>query len=116
TPSHKTLAFFVAAGATIWLLGRYRGRLTAFEQLALLLMLVGGLDAIRSIIWFALTGIVVLPRLLDGVLERLDFVQLSRYRAIGAATAMVVIAGTLVFGATRPSSWYERTWPGEDAR
>jgi hypothetical protein len=116
TPSHKTVLFFVLAAVTIWLLGRFHDRLTRFEQLALVLTLVGGVTAIRSIIWFALAALVLLPLLLDGALERLSFERLERAARPAVPALLVAVAATAAYGATRPTSWYEQAWPTKGAR
>jgi hypothetical protein len=110
TPSHKTLLFFLLAAVTIWLLGRYRDRLTGFEQLALVFTLVGGVTAIRSIIWFGLAALVLLPLLVDPLLERVPRPRFARVGAL-ALSVLILAGGTAAFGATRPDAWYMRAWP-----
>jgi hypothetical protein len=111
TPSHKTALFFVLAAVTIFLLGRHRNRLTGFEQLALVLALVSGVTAIRSIVWFALTALVLLPLLAEPALARVPRPSL---RLAFALPAVVALAGaTLAFGATRADGWYTAAWPSE---
>jgi hypothetical protein len=116
TPSHKTVAFFVLAGGTIWLLGRYRNRLTGFEQAVLVLILVAAVTSIRTIVWFGLTALVLLPLLLDVPLARVSFRRLERFRRVAVPVAIAAIAGTFGFAASRPTSWYEQAWPTERAR
>jgi hypothetical protein len=115
TPSHKTFLFYVLAAGTIWLLGRFRDRLTRFEQLVLILTLVGGVTAIRSIIWFALAALVLLPPLLDGALERLRFEGLERIARLAVPALLLGIGTTAAYGATRPTSWYQQAWPSKNA-
>jgi hypothetical protein len=111
TPSAKTGVFFLVGFASVWLLARHGDRLTSFERLALLLTLASGVLAVRSIVWFALTALVVLPRALDGALSRDSRDVLVRWRlALGTAgigLAIVFVAVAL----SRPSGWYESRWP-----
>ena len=110
TPSHKTLLFFLLAAATLWLLGRNRGRLTAFEQLALVLTLVSGVTAIRSIVWFGLAALVLLPRLVDPLLERVPRPTLAGAGAF-VLSVLALVGATAAFGATRSDAWLMRAWP-----
>ena len=111
TPSPRTAAFYVLALATVWLIGRHGRRITAFEQLALLLTLCAGVMAIRNIVWFGLTALVLLPRLVDPLVGRLDFSRFGRLvRPLAAATIASVVA-TGAYAATRPAGWYLSQWP-----
>lgn len=117
TPSHKTRLFYALAFATVWLLGRYRGRLTVFEQLALVAMLLSGLTAIRSIIWFGLAALILVPQLLDGALAGLRFRHMGRRAAVAlVASCGALVVGAGAFAASRPASWYLQAWPGAHAR
>ncbi|MGZ4352509.1 MAG: hypothetical protein ACXVZ4_03090 [Gaiellaceae bacterium] len=62
-----TVAFFVVAGVLAALAGRHRGRLTRFEELALLALAAASLTAERNVVWFALAVLVSAPRLLSEV-------------------------------------------------
>jgi hypothetical protein len=116
TPSHKTAAFFVLAGTTIWLLGRYRNRLTGFEQVALAVILVAAVTSIRTIVWFGLTALVLLPLLLDGALARVSFRRVERFGRPVVPIAIAVVAATFGFAVSRPTAWYEQAWPTVRAR
>lgn len=113
-PSQKTAIFFVVGAATIWLVARHGSRLTAFERLALLFALGSALLAIRSIVWFALTALVVLPSALDGALAAPSRPRRPRPGPAVAAVAVAVLAA--IFAATRPAEWYTREWPAGAAR
>ncbi len=112
SPGSRTIVFYGGAFVAVCLLARQRGRLTGFEQLALLLALGVGVSAIRSITWFALAAILFAPRLLDGELAGRRPRQGRRGRSlarVGIALALVVVAvGT---AAAQPDSWYTRSWP-----
>jgi hypothetical protein len=116
TPSPKTGLFYAVAFVTIWLLGRYRGRLTGFEQMTLILTLVVGVSAVRSIVWFGLAGLILIPQLADGALARLEFRSFQRVPAtLLVALSLLVALATTAFAATRPSAWYTSAWPKERA-
>jgi hypothetical protein len=116
TPSPTTGLFYALAFMTIWLLGRYRGRLTGFEQLTLILTLVVGVTAVRSIVWFGLVGLILIPQLADGALARLEFRSFQRVPAsLLVALSLFVALSTTAFAATRPSAWYTSAWPKEPA-
>ena len=116
TPSRTTALFYGVAFVTIWLLGRYRGRLTGFEQLTLVLTLLGGVSAVRSIVWFGLAGLILIPQLADGALARLEFRSFQRLPAtLLAALSIFAALATTAFAATRPAAWYSSAWPLERA-
>lgn len=110
-PSVTTMQFYVVGLAAAVLLARHRSRLTGFEQLALVAMLAVGVSAIRSIVWFPLAALILLPRLADGALS-----QWSRHvgraprlvLASAALGAAIVATGVVV---AQPSAWSTRAWP-----
>lgn len=59
--------FYLLAGLTLALIGAARRRLTAFELIALLVLLAGALLAERNLAWFSLAAILLLPSLLTGL-------------------------------------------------
>jgi hypothetical protein len=61
------IPFFVLALVAVWLVGRAGRCLTGFEKLAVVGTILGGFMAIRSIVWFALAAVVLVPRCLDAV-------------------------------------------------
>jgi hypothetical protein len=110
-PSQKTALFYLLAFATVWLVARHGSRLTTFERAALVLTLVSSVTAIRSIVWFALTALVILPTALDGALSA---PRAGRFPALRVAGAGAALAGLLVVAAAtaaRPESWYVGEWP-----
>jgi len=110
-PSSRTAAFYVLAFATVWLIGRHGTRVTGFEQLALLLTLVAGVTAIRNIVWFGLTALVLLPRLVDPLVGSLDFRRFRGFVRPLAALTLASIVATAAYAASRPAGWYVREWP-----
>ena len=111
-----TAPFYVLALAAVWLAGRCRSRLTLFEQGALLLTLVLAFLAIRSVVWFMLAAVVLVPGALDGVLSSHWTTPRSRRvnRLLGAGA---LLACVLVVGRSfaHPASWYTRDFPAPAA-
>ena len=64
-PSGYTSIFYVIAFAAVALVARQARHVTRFELLALALLTVSALTAIRSIVWFGLAATIILPALLD---------------------------------------------------
>src|SRR5205823_13651788 len=111
-----TAPFYLVALLAAWLAGRCRAKLTLFEQGALLVTLVLGLLAIRSVVWFMLAALVLLPAALDGVLS--SHWTKPRSRAVNrlmAATAVVACGWIVVRAVTQPTSWYTRDFPSAAA-
>jgi hypothetical protein len=112
TPSRNTAVFYLLAFLTVWLVARATSRLTAFERLALFVTMLGGLWAIRSITWFVLTDLMVLPLALDAALpsrpRRARFRTYRIWTAIGAAGLVLIGAGAAAAAST---SYYLKTWP-----
>jgi hypothetical protein len=111
TPMGLTAIFFVVAVAAVVLVAWQRRRLTAFEIVVLALLLVTALDAVRGIVWFTLAVAVLVPNAVDGALRGEDSVRLPRANVILAAGFVAAAVLTLGAVATRPASWFERTWP-----
>jgi hypothetical protein len=113
TPSGLTAVFFVVLVASAVLVASQRRRLTWFEVAVLVLLAAQALDAVRGIGWFSLAVAMFVPNAVDGALGARSKVQVrrpDRPLAFGFAIATVV---TLAVVATRPASWFERTWPNE---
>ena len=111
TPSIRTVAFYLVALATIWLLGRNGRHVTWFERLTLLFTLCAGAAAIRSIVWFGLAALVLLPSLLQPTLRGLDFAHFRRFARPLAFCAALTIAATAAYAGTRPADWFTSRWP-----
>jgi hypothetical protein len=111
-PSQRTALFYVLAFAAIWLVARHARGLTLFERGALVIALVSGLAAIRSIVWFGLACVILLPPLLDRALPRL---RLPAQRALAVA-GLAAAATAGVFTVARPATSFTRDWPGGAAR
>ena len=112
TPRPMTAPFYVLAFATVWILARHTRRATSFEIVALVLLLIGGMLAIRSITWFAFAALMILPGLLDAVRERSSSDAPEALRlAVGIAACAGVVASLISFLARPPASFEEETYP-----
>src|SRR5207253_10953758 len=58
TPSLLTAAFYVLAFVGMWLVGRHGGRVTRYEKIALLLTVIGGMLALRNMVWFCYLALI----------------------------------------------------------
>jgi hypothetical protein len=104
-PSLLTLPFYVLAGLGVWLLLRNRRAVTTFEQVALLLLFLAGVAALRNMVWFSFFALIVLPLPLG---KRLRDVRGNESRTVKTALAAAAIAAVSVAGAaaaSRPDSW-----------
>jgi hypothetical protein len=112
SPSAQTAPFYALAFATVWLLGRAKGRLLPFEQLLLLFTLLVGLQSMRSVIWFTLAALVLFPTLLDAVVK--PSTAAMRFPVLNRAFVLTSIVGAIAVVAViaaKPSSWFERNYP-----
>ena len=110
TPRPITALFYFLAFATAWGIGRWGGKLSVFERLALVLTLASALTATRNIVWFGITALVLLPSLVDEARSRpITAAHRSVRTALGlAAMAGVVTAAAVV--AAKPDGWYDHLW------
>jgi hypothetical protein len=95
----SALIFFALASVVLWLVARHGQVLTPIERFALLLTTVTGFMTIRGIVWFGLTAILVVPKLLDESLSRrLDRPSSFRLVTLSALCVgvAVVVVGTRV--------------------
>lgn len=112
SPSATTALFWVLAGCTIALVAidRCRHRLTLFELVTLVILLVGAVQAVRGVVWFALAAAAILPVALDGLIDRPDLAARRLNRAISVGSIAALTVAVLV-ALVRPSSWYVENWP-----
>ena len=111
-----TIPFYALALLAAWLAGRSVSRLTRFEQGALLMTLVLALLAVRSVVWFMLSALVLLPAALDGVL--VSRWGSPRYRYVNrlmAGVAPIACAVVVVGAFAHPASWFTRDFPAAAA-
>jgi hypothetical protein len=104
-----TIPLYLLMVGGVWLLGRTRNRLSAFEKLAFLTTAVLAFQTVRDIVWFGLVALVLLPRLLDEVIP-----SVPEPRRLNRLLATAICGGLLVAVvgvATNPASWFERDFP-----
>jgi len=115
TPSMRTAAFYALAFAAVWLTALHGRRLTPFSRLVLLLTMVSAVTAVRSIVWFGLAALVLLPQLLDPILSRVEFASLGRFVRPLAVTAAAAALAATAFALTRSNGWLLQDWPTAQA-
>jgi hypothetical protein len=112
SPSIQTAPFFLLAFLAVWLIGRNKNRLLPFEQALLAVTLLMGLQTIRSVIWFTLAALMLVPTALDEVLK--PNTRAMRFQLLNRSLIFASVAGAvavLAVVAAKPSSWFERTYP-----
>jgi hypothetical protein len=108
-----TVPLYLLMVGGVWLLGRTRNRLSAFEKLAFLTTAVLAFQTVRDMVWFGLVALVLLPRLLDEVIPSVPEPRRLNRLLAAAICGGVVIA--VVGVATNPASWFERDFPAAAA-
>jgi hypothetical protein len=104
-------AFFVLAGLALALVARRHRELTSFEIWTLGLSLIGGLLALRSIVWFAFASLVILPALLERDRGEPPPLVVRRFRIAAATTAALLGSASLVSSTLRADDHLARRWP-----
>ena len=114
SPSGTTALFWALAAMAAGLLAlpRCRSRLSLFELVVLAVTLVGAVQAVRGVIWFALACAAILPVALDGLLTRADPSARRVNTAISVAS-LAALAVALVVTLARPGDWFSQEWPDE---
>ena len=104
-PSIMTLPFYVLAAACAWFILRNRRVVSTFEQVALLLLFLSGVAALRNMVWFSFFALIVLP---SPVAQRLRDVGGKESKVVKTTLAAAAIAAVSVAGAgaaARSDSW-----------
>ena len=113
-PATNTLFFYVLAAIAVVLVWVGRRRLTVFDVAVLGVTFVGGVTAIRGIVWFALACMIFIPAAIGRRLESKHTGEPRRGLNLAIATGLVVallaVAGSLF---ARSESWFESYWPRE---
>ncbi len=86
--------FFVTATITVWSFGRHAGRTTLWERCALLVLAAGAIIAVRSVVWFDLTALVLLPVSIDAAVRS----RQRKRRAPPALKLALLILAVAAFG------------------
>jgi hypothetical protein len=115
TPEARTALFYVLVLVAVWALGKRGGRLTLFEQAALLVTMASALHATRNIVWFGLAALILLPVLFTRYVERGRSGAHPAARVGLNAALLGTLAVLLVVVGTKPTSWYRGLWPDQPA-
>ena len=113
-PATNTMFFYALAAVAVVLVVLGRRRLMLFDFAVLVLTFVGGVNAIRGIVWFALACMVFVPVAIGHKLESRNPGEPRRRLnvgiAVGLAVAVLAVAGSLF---ARGETWFEEYWPRE---
>jgi hypothetical protein len=105
------MPFFALAGFALFLIGRHRHSLTAFEIGALAVTGISGLMAVRSIPWFTFAALLLLPSLVDREFAPKDSERpSSSHRALAIAGVFLSFA-VFTMALVRPGASLEKDWP-----
>jgi hypothetical protein len=104
-PSLVTLPFYVLAALCVWLLLRDRRAVTIFEQVALLLLFLAGVAALRNMVWFSFLVLIVVPLPLGKRLGQVRGKESRTVKTVLAATAIAAVSVAGAAAASRPDSW-----------
>jgi hypothetical protein len=107
-----TAPFYLLALLAAWVAGKCASRLTRFEQAALFVTLVLAYMAVRSVMWFMVAALVLLPVALDGVL--VSKWGSPRYRYLNALLGAGAVVACLVLVASalaRPARTFTHDYP-----
>jgi hypothetical protein len=105
------MPFFVLAGFALFLIGRHRRSLTAFEIGALAVTAIGGLMAVRSIPWFAFAALLLLPSLVDREFSARNSDRPSSSRRALAIAGVLLSFAVFTVALVRPGASLEKDWP-----
>ena len=113
-PATNTMFFYALAAIAVVLVWLGRRRLTVFDIAVLAVTFVGGVTAIRGIVWFALACMIFIPVAIGRRLESKRAGEPRRGLNVAIATGLVIallaVAGSLF---ARDESWFESYWPRE---
>lgn len=112
TPGLLTASFYLLAFAAVWIVAQNGRGAMAFDRLALAMLLVAALLAIRNITWFTLAAVMILPGVC-GKDERDKSEDLAFIVRFGGAllACAIVAAATASFLVRSPRSFGEKEYP-----
>jgi hypothetical protein len=102
--------FFLLAGTAIWSFGRNPHGTTRWERVALLVLLVAGVSALRNLAWVTLAAIPVVAASMDPILRtaRGASAQAERLNRMTAWGSVAILAAVMLVTVERPADWFER--------
>jgi hypothetical protein len=103
--------FFALLLIGLWLVFRYGRTLGPFAQLALILSGIGGVLAVRNIVWFALVAAAVLPSALDALWPPRPSERHQRLNLALAAGAAFVLLVAATATAASSRGWVAHDFP-----
>jgi hypothetical protein len=111
TPGLFTAVFYAILAGGLFLFFKYgRKKLSLYDKVALALVAVNAILALRSIIWFGLAAVIVLTPLVDDLLGATrSLTGRTAARAGLAAGAATLIFGVVAFSSSSAS--LEQNWP-----
>ena len=110
TPGVLTAVFYAVLLAAVVLLAKYGRKVALYDKVALALLAVSAIMALRSIIWFGLAAVIVLTPLVDDVLGATrSLTGRTVARAGLAAGAVALVVGVVVFSSSNTS--LQQDWP-----
>jgi hypothetical protein len=97
--------------AIVWLLGRAGRRAPTFDHLALVMLGLGGVFAVRNVTWFGLATVLLAPASLTHVLsDKPAAARRTRLNLTLATVSIAVAALAVVSTLAQPAAWFERTY------
>ena len=107
-----TAPFYFLGILAAWLAGRCAHRLNRFEQATLLVTFVLAMLAVRSVVWFMLSALILLPGALDGVFVSKWGSPRYRYVNLLLGAGAPLVCAILVAGAfVHSAAWFTRDFP-----
>ena len=101
--------YFTLAGLALWSLGRHPGRLTVWERTVMLVLLAGGILALRNVVWVELM-LLMLPVIALGDRGARTEARPRLNQALALLAAMAVVAA-LAVDLARSDRDFERSYP-----
>jgi hypothetical protein len=108
---HNQPLFFIVLLLGLWLAFGHGRALGTFARLTLLVSALGGLLAIRNVVWFALVAAAVLPGALDSAWPERAAERHRRFNLALVAAALVGFSLVAATALAHPTNWFERDFP-----